>query len=101
MFSVETAGCEPNPCGDNTECFVRYGANQPLCECKRGFVPNPPPLNGCRLPPIIPQLCRPGPCGMNADCLVIGGREECSCRPGFIGNPFQECTAPRPPVDPN
>ena len=98
LFSVETAGCEPNPCGENTECFVQYGANQPLCECQRGYEPNPPPLNGCRLPP--PQLCAPGPCGRNADCSVIGGREECSCRPGFTGNPFQECSAPRPPVDP-
>ena len=97
---VETAGCEPNPCGENTECFVQYGAIQPLCECKRGYLPNPPPLNGCRLPPPKPQLCKPGPCGRNADCSVIGGREECTCRRGYNGNPYQACTTPKPPVDP-
>ena len=91
--TVTYGGCgPPNPCGPNTECFEAYSSSEPTCECLPGFIRAPSPQAGCIKPPAVePNLCQPGPCARNADCFVQNRREECSCKPGYTGNPFKSC----------
>lgn len=47
-------------------------------------------------------LCQPGPCGANADCYVTGSNEQCYCKNGFSGNPYNGCSLiPTSPCEPN
>lgn len=50
----------------------------------------------------LKSLCQPGPCGFNSDCYVVGNTEQCYCRPGFIGDPYNGCRPqPSSPCLPN
>ncbi|BES97160.1 PTI [Nesidiocoris tenuis] len=47
------------------------------------------------------DACKIDPCGLNAQCQSTRHQAQCSCAPGFIGNPYIECSydqAPPPPV---
>jgi len=34
----------------------------------------------------------PGTCGLNAQCNVVSHSPQCYCYPGYIGDPFTQCT---------
>lgn len=36
--------------------------------------------------------CRIDKCGINAICDSVGHRGVCSCAPGYVGNPYVECS---------
>lgn len=100
LVLVEVAGCKQNPCGPNTDCLEKPGVGV-VCQCKVGFVPGKSKEDGCepRIEPIV-DSCEPGPCGINADCFVTDNGEDCQCKPGYAGNPFQGCFTPETPKDP-
>lgn len=43
------------------------------------------------LPPTPMNPCMPSPCGANAVCKDRSGAGSCSCRPEYIGNPYEGC----------
>jgi len=50
----------------------------------------------------LKTLCQPGPCGANADCYVTGSNEQCYCKNGYSGNPYDGCISiPTSPCEPN
>lgn len=93
--------CQPSPCGPNADC--RLVGNSPLCSCLATFVGQPP---NCRPECIsnsecenhlacINQKCKdpcPGLCGANAECRVFSHTAMCTCLPGYLGDPFSQCT---------
>lgn len=106
--------CQKNPCGINAVC--RESDRAGSCTCLEGYTGDP--HSHCRPECTMNNECPfnkicsnmkcvdpcPGLCGHNARCDVIHHRAECSCIPGFRGNPYQGCT-PVPevqlePVDP-
>ena len=101
FVTVELSGCKPNPCGPNTECIEQPNGTA-TCQCKPGFAPGKSKEEGCepRQEPVGAVFCEPGPCGINADCLVTEIGEDCQCKAGFTGNPFQGCLPPSVPTDP-
>ena len=74
-------------CGAHATCQMVQ--HKPVCQCAPGYTGNP--FLGCikiAQPPPPKQPCSPSPCGPNAQCRVVyGDREECSCLPGFVGQP--------------
>lgn len=93
--------CVPSPCGPNAQCQAH--GESPSCSCLPGFIGVPP---SCRPECIsnsecpshqacINQKCRdpcPGLCGANAECHVVSHTPRCVCLPGFVGDPFIQCT---------
>lgn len=89
--------CDPNPCGVGAICD---STRNPVCFCPDNKIGNPFRL--CEKPSVSVELCKPGPCGRNADCYVTGNREECYCKPGYTGDPYQGCREPpRSACEPN
>lgn len=37
------------------------------------------------------MTCKDAACGLGAECREHGGQIECSCVPGFAGNPYVQC----------
>lgn len=93
--------CHPSPCGPNSEC--RPVGDSPSCSCLREFTGSPP---NCRPECVsnnecanhlacIRQKCKdpcPGLCGSNAECRVVSHTAMCVCLPGFVGDPFFQCS---------
>ncbi|XP_046661267.1 adhesion G protein-coupled receptor E1-like isoform X2 [Homalodisca vitripennis] len=94
-----------NACGLNTHC---KGINHyPVCSCSPEHVWNP--FLGCQVQKakdctedsdclsnrtcINYECVDPcdSVCGNNTICTVENHHTACACRPGFIGNPFQNC----------
>lgn len=111
--------CEPNPCGQGAVCDPN---RQPSCFCPEPLIGNPFKFCGGMFKSSIviflskiefciqiisylesfKTLCQPGPCGANADCYVTGSNEQCYCKNGFSGNPYDSCSIiPASPCEPN
>lgn len=105
--------CNPSPCGLYAECKAVQGS--PSCSCKPTYVGSPP---NCRPECVvntdcpssracIAEKCRDpceGSCGFNSECRVQNHIPICTCRPGFTGDPFTQCTQiieRLPPVTPS
>ena len=98
--------CQPSPCGANAVCREQNGAGS--CSCLPDYKGNP--YESCRPECTSNTDCVPtkscvrfkcedpciGLCGQNADCQVIHHSPSCSCRFGYIGDPFTFCR-PEPP----
>ena len=95
--------CNPSPCGTNTQCTVLPGSGA-VCECMADYQGDP--FSECKPECILSSdcashlacidmkcrdPCTPGTCGYNADCTVRQHNPICSCKPGYIGNPFESC----------
>ena len=95
--------CNPSPCGTNTQCTVLPGSGA-VCECMADYQGDP--FSECKPECILSSdcashlacidmkcrdPCTPGTCGYNADCNVRQHNPICSCKPGYIGNPFESC----------
>lgn len=92
--------CYPSPCGPNSQC--RTVNDQAVCSCLPNYYGNPPsckPECSTNSDCASDKACRnqkcvkpcPGPCGQSAECRVINHNPICSCRSGFIGDPFTRC----------
>lgn len=93
--------CIPSPCGSNAICREQNNAGS--CTCLPDHIGNP--YEGCRPECLlnsdcsqnlacIRQKCQdpcPGTCGQNADCQVVNHLPSCTCRFGFIGDPYRYC----------
>lgn len=93
--------CQPSPCGPNAQCQVIN--DSPSCSCAPEYIGTPP---NCRPECIsnsecpsqqacINRKCRdpcPGSCFALADCHVVNHVPTCSCRAGYTGDPFVQCT---------
>lgn len=93
--------CVPSPCGANAICREQKGAGS--CTCLPEYIGNP--YDGCRPECVLSSDCPsnracmrnkctdpcPGICGQNADCQVVNHLPQCSCRPGYTGDPFRYC----------
>lgn len=93
--------CVPSPCGPNSQCQVK--GQLPSCSCLPNFIGSPP---NCKPECISNGECPyhlacknmkckdpcPGTCGQNAQCNVISHTPQCICYPGYIGDPFTQCT---------
>ena len=102
---VVTDPCQPSPCGPYSVC--RSPDDRPSCSCLPGHLGAPP---NCRPECVVSSDCDsnkacvgqkcidpcPGHCGTNAECRVSSHTPVCSCLPGYMGNPFEECR-PKPP----
>lgn len=93
--------CRPSPCGPNSEC--RRVGESPSCSCLRGFIGSPPTCrpecvsnNECvnNLACIRQKCSNPcsGLCGPNAECRVVSHTPMCVCLPGYVGDPFSQCS---------
>lgn len=99
---AEADPCSPGPCGINTQCRISSGL--PVCACLPGLVGNP--FLGCRpecqrdLDCRLDRSCErqrcvdpcPGTCGRRAACMVLNHRPQCSCNPGYSGDPYVACS---------
>lgn len=93
--------CQPSPCGPNSQCQVIN--DTPSCSCMIEFIGTPP---NCRPECIsnsecpsqmacINRKCRdpcPGSCHPLANCYVVNHVPTCTCRIGYTGDPFVQCT---------
>uniref|UniRef100_A0A182M1U8 EGF-like domain-containing protein n=1 Tax=Anopheles culicifacies TaxID=139723 RepID=A0A182M1U8_9DIPT len=99
-----------DPCADGKACgknaLCQVSDHRSLCLCPDGFQGDPSvgcaqyecqTNDDCELDKkcasgkcINPCLI-PGACGLNAQCRVVNRQAQCSCTPGFFGNPRQEC----------
>ncbi|KAK8736180.1 hypothetical protein OTU49_004861, partial [Cherax quadricarinatus] len=87
----------PGACGTNAECRVIN--HSPVCTCIPGYTGEP--FARCnRIPPAVvttpppskePDPCAQGICAANAECRIKGTRAVCTCRPGYFGNPYEQC----------
>ena len=109
-----TDPCLPTPCGPNSIC--RRVGDTPSCSCAQDYTGSPPNCRPeCVINPDCPSnlacinnKCKdpcPGSCGVNTECRVISHTVSCSCSPGFVGNPFVQCTVkqeePANPCEPS
>ena len=99
-----TDPCSLNPCGGTFTCTV--STHKSLCLCPQGTqrINNKCVKTQCTInsdcssdKQCLDGLCvnpcsLPQTCGLNAQCFVSGHRPQCSCPPGFIGNPTRQCT---------
>ncbi|KAI2804698.1 hypothetical protein BLOT_003686 [Blomia tropicalis] len=109
-------GCSANLCGPNAICVTNE--HFVTCTCLEGHTGRADDLaTGCQVIPhecysheMCPSnaICVRGPddvnicqdpckqflCGENAVCTSANHRAQCSCRPGFIGDPFHMCIDP-------
>lgn len=93
------------PCGTNAQC--RVSEHRAICLCPDGYQGEPSQIcnqyeclkdddcepnkycsedKACRNP-----CLEAGACGSNAQCRVIYRHAQCSCPPGYYGNPELEC----------
>jgi len=93
--------CDPSPCGANAVCREQNGAGS--CTCVQDYFGNP--YEGCRPECVVNSDCSqsracvrnkcqdpcPGTCGQNAECRVVSHLPQCSCLPGYSGDPFRHC----------
>lgn len=100
--------CEPNPCGPNAICREQNGAGS--CRCIDEYLGDP--YEGCRPECVLSSDCPsnkacvrnkcqdpcPGVCGVNAQCTAFNHVPQCTCLPGFTGDPFQQCVVRDEPV---
>lgn len=105
IYSESTSPCTPSPCGANAECREQSGAG--ACVCIRGYFGNPyvschpeclvnsdcPSNKACTRNKCIDPC--PGTCAANADCQVVYHFPQCTCRQGYTGDPFSQCTVAR------
>lgn len=89
--------CNPNPCGQNADCFAGE------CRCQNNYQGNA--YEGCRPECTLSADCPrdkacmrnrcvdpcPGICGNNAVCEVMNHIPVCSCVKGYEGDPFVNC----------
>lgn len=69
--------------------FVTVNGYQPICQYNEDCPPN----KLCdRLNRRCINPCSADSCGENADCTPVNHGIECSCRNGFHGNAYIECT---------
>lgn len=92
--------CHPSPCGPYSICRVQ--SDRPVCSCDVNYIGAPP---NCRPECLINSECPldkacirnkctdpcPGTCGYRAHCRVVSHNPICSCSPGFVGDPFNQC----------
>lgn len=92
--------CVPTPCGPNSQC--RTQNNAAVCTCLPSYIGRTPNCRPeCTVNSDCPsnvacinQKCKnpcAGSCGLNADCMVSSHIPLCTCRHGFIGDPFTGC----------
>jgi hypothetical protein len=93
--------CNPSPCGSNAVCNNRNRAA--ACQCIPEYFGDP--YVACRPECVVNSDCPsnkacqrlhcvdpcPGVCGINAECNVRNHIPTCTCRAGYIGDPFTEC----------
>ena len=96
--------CRPSPCGINAECSNRNGVGyctcypglqgDPYIECKPECSINPdcPTTLACVRNKCVDPC--PGVCGVRASCRVQSHSPQCTCDPGYIGDPFSACYPP-------
>jgi len=97
------------PCGENALCKV--SDHRLLCLCPDGYQGEPTQKctqYECQIDTDCENnkrcdggVCRnpcleSGVCGNNANCRVVNRKAQCSCAPGFLGNPEIECQQPSP-----
>lgn len=93
--------CVPSPCGPNSACRV-IGSN-PACSCQPKYIGRPPNCRPeCTINAECPgnracqaEQCRdpcPGSCGPRTTCTVIKHAPQCTCLPGYTGDPFAGCS---------
>ncbi|ENN73328.1 hypothetical protein YQE_10090, partial [Dendroctonus ponderosae] len=93
--------CSFTSCGLNALC-IADGNHKARCYCPEAFRGNP--LVQCNRPECTRDeecaynlACRnercqdPCNCGRNAVCNVFAHRAQCSCPPGYVGNPLEAC----------
>lgn len=102
-----TDPCRPSPCGPNSECKI--SGTSPSCSCLQEFIGIPPfckpeCVSNSECPvtlACINQKCKNpciGICGGNAECIVLSHAPNCVCLPGYVGNPFVQCSFNQPPI---
>lgn len=93
--------CTPSPCGSNAICKEQNAAGS--CSCLPEYTGNP--YEGCRPECLVNSDCSsnlacvrskcrdpcPGACGLNANCRVMLHLPQCTCNPGYSGDPFTYC----------
>lgn len=103
ILKEETTLCNPNPCGVNSECFVK--GNSYSCKCIRDYIGNP--FEECR-PECVENSqclankacinskcldpCATSPCGIDSECYVNNHIPVCVCIKGYTGDAFKQCT---------
>ena len=94
--------CNPSPCGTNAQCSEQRGAAS--CRCILDYIGDP--YVECRPECTVNSECPrdkacvnnhctdpcPGVCGVHASCRVANHVPQCTCDPGYSGNPFVSCT---------
>ena len=94
--------CNPSPCGTNAQCSEQRGAAS--CTCILDYIGNP--YVECKPECTVNSECPrdkacinnhcedpcPGVCGQHATCRVANHIPQCTCDPGYSGNPFVSCT---------
>lgn len=109
-------GCSVSLCGSNAICITND--HFVTCTCQEGYTGRPDDLtlgchrisHECFSNEMCPSnsICVHGPddinicqdpckqflCGENAVCSSSNHRAQCTCRPGFIGDPFHMCLDP-------
>ncbi|KAG8306562.1 hypothetical protein J6590_044542 [Homalodisca vitripennis] len=90
-------------CGLNTICKVTK--HRPICSCSPEHVWDPligcQEIKECAIDEDCPSnhTCNNGECaetcnavcGLNTICIIKNNHAACSCKPGFVGNPFLKC----------
>ena len=95
---------DSNPCENcRPPSICRIVGGRTTCSCPEGYRGAPPACRPecssneeCRRDQSCENLkcvdpCR-GHCGQNAKCQVINHKPFCSCNPGYIGDPFTQCS---------
>ena len=103
MPEVEVEGEIPcAACGPFALCS-RMEDDREICSCPVGYIGNP--YTECRPECTIDSDCTlnlacinqrcidpcPGICGINAECYVLSHQPDCSCPPGYTGDPYSRC----------